>query len=313
MNVKTVQQQQQQQTRLGSGVSKEQLLPTACKAKRRSTVDFEWRVVLPQHPIPPFALTAHPLVVIIGWINCRPRHLEKYAKLYRNNGFCTMAFVPSSILHFFFQKFNTLAMNFLDFLMDEVERVPRPIIIQVFSGNLVFLSYVYQMLRHDDKYKPLIPFIKGQVFDSCPSEISERTASSSLLQTAKSRVTKSAIRGVCRTYARVVDVPKLNKDFWARLSDCPILSPQLFIYATDDPITSYRDVEKGIEIMRQQGIPTTVIQFDHSKHVNHYKVHPMRYLKSLATFWESVLRNQPNQQQKSRFDLTHLISLVSKF
>ncbi|EGG21342.1 prespore-specific protein [Cavenderia fasciculata] len=252
---------------------------------------MKWNVVKPTgQPIPPFSLTHHPLAIIIGWIDASPKYVERYNKLYRDNGFCTLSLIPSSKLHFLYKKMKELALNFLNYLLEIEKDTPRPIIIQVFSGNALFLSEVYHILKRNDKFKMIIPLIKGQIFDSCPSSISEMRAYNSLVATKPPMMVKIMAKLACRTYSKVVDVDKLDKDFWSRLSNSPILSPQLYYYSYDDQLTSYQDVEKGISIMRKQGIQVSTVVFDKSKHVNHLGVHPVKYLSNLYKFLESTLK-----------------------
>ncbi|EFA75201.1 prespore-specific protein [Heterostelium album PN500] len=243
---------------------KDQVITTCCK--QINSVTYEWSIALPSHPIPPFDLKAHPLTILIGWIGAQPKNLERYSKIYRENGFCTLSFIPPISGHFFPKKMKKISISLSEYLLEQINSTPRSIIIQVFS-------------------------VKGQIFDSCPAEISEKAAYTSLVVPyPKAKLYKRVVGMTCKLYSTVIDVPKLNMLFWYRLSNCPISAPQMYFYSLDDPITSYLDVEKGIEVMRKQKITVTAVQFDQSKHCNHLGSHPMQYLKGLYKFWQSSLK-----------------------
>jgi len=249
---------------------------------------------LPQHPIPPMGLSVHPLVVIVGWIKALPKHVDKYKKFYLDNGFSTITITPSPMCHFFPHRMSDLTLNLVEFLNKECDG-KTPIIFHVFSGNMVLMSQIYRLLNDKkDQYEKLLSLIKGQILDSCPSSISEKVAYTSLTTTMKSKLQKSIIGYVCAGYGKLVDFEKLNNDFWTRLSCCPITTPQLYIYSIDDPVTSYLDVERGIEIMKSQNITVRQLVFDESQHVNHFTVHPLRYIKNVYQFWEFTLKSNPN-------------------
>ncbi|KAF2076855.1 hypothetical protein CYY_001822 [Polysphondylium violaceum] len=253
--------------------------------------EHNFSFTLPQHPIPPLGLNVHPLVVLVGWIKALPKHLDKYKKFYLDNGFCTITLTPSPMCHFFPHRMRELALSLVEFLNKESDKTSRPIIFQVFSGNMVYQSEIFKLLNDNkDKYEKLINLIKGQIFDSCPSMISERVAYTSLTATSKSKIQKTVLKYICAGYSKIVDVEKANNDFWNRLSKCPIPTPQLYIYSIDDAVTSYLDVERGIEIMKSQNINVRQLCFDQSLHVNHFSVHPMRYMKNVYQFWEFCLK-----------------------
>ncbi|KAM9972052.1 hypothetical protein ACTFIW_012042 [Dictyostelium discoideum] len=291
------------------------------ESKQITISKFEWVTNYPPYPVPPFGLTIHPMAIIVGWIKSNPKHLNKYSKLYLDNGFVTISFSPSYLCHFFPKKMKELAYNFLEFLVSENEKIARPIIFQVFSGNMVFQSEIFKLLNEEIKFKKLIPFIKGQIFDSCPSKISEEQAFQSITKTMNRSISKKAVRLVTKSYSRLVDVEKIDKDFWDRLKKCPIPTPQLYIYSINDPISSYLDVERGIQIQKQQGIPVKTLCFDNSIHVNHLSQHPMRYMKNLYQFWEKTLRqptifNNIKNNNNNKYNLNNnnnVKSFVGKF
>ncbi|XP_026835070.1 transmembrane protein 53-A isoform X2 [Drosophila erecta] len=69
--------------------------------------------------------------------------------------------------------------------------------------------------------------------------------------------------------------------------------PQLFLYSKNDIVIPYRDVEKFIQLRRDQGIQVSSVCFEDAEHVKIYTKYPKQYVQCVCNFIRNCMTVPP--------------------
>ncbi|KAH9612123.1 hypothetical protein KSS87_002603 [Heliosperma pusillum] len=218
------------------------------------------------------------VVVLLGWLGAKQKHLNKYAEWYTSRGFhaITFTFPMSEVLSY---QVGGKAEQDVEFLVNHLaewleEEHGKNLVIHTFS-NTGWLTYGVMLEKFQKQDPSLIGRIKGCIVDSAPvaapdpqqsvatkgSATSHDDSAEDEFGTAKSdkepkpAMTETALLAVLGKFFEVVlKLPPVNR----RLSDViGVLSsrqpscPQLYIYSSADRVIPARSVESFIEQQRR--------------------------------------------------------------
>ncbi|KAF3631489.1 putative glucose regulated repressor protein [Capsicum annuum] len=269
------------------------------------------------------------VVVLLGWLGAKQKHLKRYAEWYSSRGYhvITFAFPMSEILSYQVggkaeQDIELLVNHLADWLEEEHG---KNLVFHTFS-NTGWLTYGVILEKFQKQDDTLMRRIKGCIVDSAPvaapdpqvwasgfsaaflkknsvatkriMTVSDRdtdvTIKTKTSAETKPAATEAALLLVLEKFFEVVlNLPTINR----RLSDVVDLltsrqpsCPQLYIYSSADRVIPAVSVESFVEDQRRTGRNVTACNFVSTPHVDHFRNEPELYTSQLTQFLEdSVL------------------------
>ncbi|KAK9691443.1 hypothetical protein RND81_09G196900 [Saponaria officinalis] len=261
------------------------------------------------------------VVVLLGWLGAKQKHLNRYAEWYTSRGFhaITFTFPMSEILSYQIggkaeQDVELLVNHLADWLEEEHG---KNLVFHTFS-NTGWLTYGVMLEKFQKQDPSLVGRIKGCIVDSAPvaapdpqvwasgfsaaflKKQSVATKGSGTLhalaeeeQVPKPAMTETALLAVLGKFFEVVlKLPPVNR----RLSDViGVLSsrqpscPQLYIYSSADRVIPAHSVELFIEQQRKCGHEVRACDFVSTPHVDHFRNDPKLYTSQLTHFLEDCV------------------------
>ncbi|OEL26145.1 hypothetical protein BAE44_0012835 [Dichanthelium oligosanthes] len=270
------------------------------------------------------------VVVLLGWLGSRQKHLKRYADWYTSRGFHAVTFTlpMSDILSY---NLGGKAEKNVEMLSEHLagwvrEESGKKIIFHTFS-NTGWLCYgvILENLQRQDA--SAVEKIKACVVDSAPVAAPDPQVWASGFSAAlmkkhsvttkglgsngsrsdvlvvesneepKPAATEAVLLSALETLFDVVlNYPRINRrlsDVMELLSSKQPKCPQLYIYSSADRVIPAKSVESFIEGQRRAGREVKACNFVSSPHVDHYRSNPGLYTSQLSNFLEEcVLANR---------------------
>ena len=229
---------------------------------------------------------SNPLVVIVGWVMAKQKHVSKYADVYNKLGCPTLTITPS-ILH----SWNVLSYNAY------TSRVIRnldanyngPIVFHLLSGSsYIILPYYTQNV---DNIKNIT--LKGIVFDCGPVQFgyeSGKAAAKQMLDNGEMNRLSYCIATCAGILMYKIKGSKIRQELSdAMISPALQTVPQLYVYSDKDDVTPWKCVE---ETMRQQteecGRDVDGVMFNGADHVKLLQHDGIKYNNCIQSFLERI-------------------------
>ncbi|KAK2965020.1 hypothetical protein RJ639_029426 [Escallonia herrerae] len=265
------------------------------------------------------------VVVLLGWLGAKQKHLKKYADWYTSKGFhaITFTFPMSEVLSY---KVGGKAEEHVELLVNHLadwleEEHGKNLVFHTFS-NTGWLTYGAILERFQKQDHTLMGRIRGCVVDSAPAaapdpqvwasgfsaaflkkhsvatkgytrdneqgiEVSGGTKS---LIEAKPAITETALLLVLEKFFEVVlNLPAVNRrlsDVLGQLTSGQPSCPQLYIYSSADKVIPAGSVESFIEEQQKTGREVRACNFISTPHVDHFRHDPKLYTSQLTQFLE---------------------------
>jgi len=121
-----------------------------------------------------------PLVVLCGWINSKPKHVQKYADVFHGLGCATISSIlPTAAGYSPFEynarKYTERLLNFIEESMandseaQKIETTRKVVMVFFSNGGCWVLQYMEKIMNANaTKYSRLRERIDGAIFDSSP-------------------------------------------------------------------------------------------------------------------------------------------------
>lgn len=268
------------------------------------------------------------VVVLLGWLGSKQKHLKRYAEWYTSRGYhaITFTFPMTDILSY---QADGKAEKNIEMLVNHLagwleEEQGKNLVFHTFS-NTGWLTYGAILERFQKQDPSLMGSIKGCIVDSAPvaapdpqvwasgfsaaflkkqsvatkvlanSNISDLAVSATANSVAepKPAATETALLLILEKFFKVVlNLPSVNR----RLSDViSVLSsnqpscPQLYIYSSADRVIPAGHVESFIEEQKKAGREVRSCNFVSTPHVDHFRNDPKLYSSQLSQFLEDYV------------------------
>ncbi|KAJ8548859.1 hypothetical protein K7X08_029840 [Anisodus acutangulus] len=275
------------------------------------------------------------VVVLLGWLGAKQKHLKRYAEWYASRGYhvITFTFPMSEILSYQVggkaeQDIEQLVNHLADWL--EEEEHGKNLVFHTFS-NTGWLTYGVILEKFQKQDHALMTRIKGCIVDSAPvaapdpqvwasgfsaaflkknsvatkriMTLSDRdtdvTIQAKTFVETKPAVTEAALLLVLEKFFEVVlNLPTVNR----RLSDVLDLltsrqpsCPQLYMYSSADRVIPAVSVESFVEEQRRSGRNVRACNFISTPHVDHFRNDPELYTSQLTQFLEDSVLSSCKQ------------------
>ncbi|XP_031274917.1 transmembrane protein 53 [Pistacia vera] len=267
------------------------------------------------------------VVVLLGWLGAKQKHLQRYAEWYTSKGYhvITFTFPMAEILSYKIggkaeQNIELLVNHLAGWLEDE----GKNLVFHTFS-NTGWLTYGAILEKFQSQDPSLMGRIKGCIVDSAPvaapdpqvwasgfsaaflkkhsvatkGVVSMNESSTEILVGRKAigepkpAVTETALLLVLEKFFEVVlHLPTVNRrlsDVLGLLSSGQPSCPQLYIYSSADRVIPADSVESFIEKQRKAGREVRACNFVSTPHVDHFRNDPKLYTTQLNQFLEDCV------------------------
>lgn len=268
------------------------------------------------------------VVVLLGWLGAKQKHLKRYAEWYTSRGYhvITFTFPMAEILSYQVggkaeQNIELLVHHLADWLEEEHG---KNLIFHTFS-NTGWLTYGAILEKFQKQDPSIMRRIRGCIVDSAPVAAPDPQVWASGFSAAFLKKNSVAARGVINAneldtnalvdskavgepkpavtetalllilekfFAVVLHLPTVNR----RLSDISGLlksgqpsCPQLYIYSSADRVIPAESVESFIKEQRKAGREVRSCNFISTPHVDHFRNDPKLYTSQLSQFLEDCV------------------------
>ncbi|KAL2939023.1 Transmembrane protein 53 [Bienertia sinuspersici] len=268
------------------------------------------------------------VVVLLGWLGAKQKHLNKYAEWYTSRGFhvITFTFPMSEVLSYQVggkaeQDVELLVNHLADWLEEEHG---KNLVFHTFS-NTGWLTYGVVLEKFQKQDPSLGGRIKGCIVDSAPvaspdpqvwasgfsaaflkkqsiatkglitscDSAKEGSIVARTVNEPKPAVTETALLVLLEKFFEVVlKLPPVNRrltDVTGLLSSRQPSCPQLYIYSSSDRVIPASSVESFIEQQRKSGHEVRSCNFISTPHVDHFRNDPKLYTSQLTQFLEDCV------------------------
>lgn len=273
--------------------------------------DLIYRWHLPQANAIDLSENSKMVVVLLGWLGAKQKHLKKYADWYTSKGFhvITFTFPMSEILSYQVggkaeQHVESLVNHLSDWLEEEYG---KNMVFHTFS-NTGWLIYGAILEKFQTQDNALMGRIKGCIVDSAPVAAPDPQVWASGFSAAflkknsfaakghingddvpvKPAMRESALLVVLEKFFGVVlNLPAVNQrlsNVLLQLKSGQPSCPQLYIYSSADRVIPAGSVESFIEAQQRAGRVVRSCNFKSTPHVDHFRNQPELYASQLSQF-----------------------------
>ncbi|XP_076885554.1 uncharacterized protein LOC143535104 [Bidens hawaiensis] len=272
-------------------------------------VVYVWH--LPQSNAIDLSKKSKMVVVLLGWLGAKQKHLKKYADWYTSKGFhvITFTFPMSEILSYQVggkteQYIDSLVTHLSEWLEEECN---HNLVFHTFS-NTGWLVYGAMLEKFQTQDHTLMERIKGCIVDSAPVAASDPQIwasgfSAAFLKknsiaatgyrnkddiAAKPTLQEVALLVVLEKFFHVVlNLPAIDKrlsNVLVQLKSGQPSCPQLYFYSSADKVIPAGSVESFIEVQQRMGHVVRSCNFKSTPHVDHFRHEPELYTTHLSQF-----------------------------
>ncbi|GAV72864.1 DUF829 domain-containing protein [Cephalotus follicularis] len=264
------------------------------------------------------------VVVLLGWLGSKQKHLKRYAEWYTSRGFhvITFTFPMSEVISYQVggkaeQNVELLVNHLADWLEEEHG---KNLVFHTFS-NTGWLTYGAILEKFHRQDPSLVGRIRGCIVDSAPVAVADPQVWASGFSAAflkkhsvatkgstssnesdigskevgepKPAVTETALLLVLEKFFELVlNLPTVHRrlsDVLGLLSSRQPKCPQLYIYSSADRVIPAESVESFIEEQRRAGHEVWACNFVSTPHVDHFRNDPKLYTTQLSQFLEDCV------------------------
>lgn len=272
------------------------------------------------------AARSRTVVVLLGWLGAKQKHLKRYAEWYTSMGFhvITFTFPMAEIMSY---QVGGKAEQNIELLVNHLagwleEEHGKNLVFHTFS-NTGWLTYGVILEKFQKQDPSLMGRIKGCIVDSAPvpapdpqvwasgfsaaflkkhsvatkgfmasneSHEEEVLVSNKTDGEPKAAVTEEALLLILEKFFEVIlNLPTVNRrlsDVLNLLSSRQPKCAQLYIYSSADRVIPAESVESFVEDQRRAGHEVRACNFVSTPHVDHFRGDPNLYTSELTRFLE---------------------------
>eukprot|EP00051_Salpingoeca_urceolata_P007845 m.101068 g.101068 ORF g.101068 m.101068 type:complete len:393 (-) comp15436_c0_seq2:184-1362(-) len=240
--------------------------------------------LLEAEPNPETPHLEKPLVVMIGWLGAKDRHLRRYRDWYLNRHMDVLQLLTPADYVINTDKGRALTKHLVDVLYTGPHKT-RPIVIHGFSvGGFLHALTTGELLKHAGAAER----IRCQLFDS-PVDVQglPHGVSVSLTDNLFLRKVIRKMLGAFLVLAkkRVADYHIASVLFHAN----PLRTPSHVFYSSGDPIACPDRIAMATSSFNESNVPVTLSRWHESPHVRHMPLYPDNYFRDMGDVIMSYL------------------------
>lgn len=240
-----------------------------------------------------------PLVVLLTWLLAKQKHINKFNKIYVDQGFdvLNINIAPWQIL--WPAKGTQVVGNDIVRFLD-TNRSYSPLLLHGFSvGGYVWGEALVKLTDEQARYQNVIDRICGQIWDSA-ADITEIPVGFPKAVFPYNAVMEKALRQYIQYHMKTFH--RVATRHYIRASQIfhttVVRAPALFFLSKTDPVGAYASNERVKDSWVSLGMDVTWKCWDKSPHVSHFYYHPKEYMQELYKFLDRLeLIHYPERMQ----------------
>ncbi|XP_055592399.1 transmembrane protein 53-A-like isoform X2 [Uranotaenia lowii] len=221
-----------------------------------------------------------PTVFIISWLAAKQKHLQKYAKIYIDQGFdVIVAQITPWQLLWPMKGSQLVAAEIVKFLKNN--EFKNGLIIHGFSvAGYVWGECLVHIARDLNQYQVVLDRVKGQIWDSA-ADITEISVGVPTALFPRNPTLQNALRKYMLYHMKAFHEPatshyiRSSQMFHTNLLRCPAL----FLVSKTDPVGTELANGRVRDSWESSGVKCTFKVWDRSPHVGHFQRHPEEYVE----------------------------------
>ncbi|CAN7999133.1 unnamed protein product, partial [Ixodes hexagonus] len=231
---------------------------------------------------------SNPLAILMAWMAAKDVHLQRYQKLYLDQGFDVLT-VKTHLLQFALPKKDDqhVAEKVLDFLLENPSYTN--LVVHAFSvGGYQMGEILVRLGKSGSRYTDLVPRFKAQVYDSLVEYTGAAVGFSKVF--AKDPRLQKVLEAVFRLQAAILyPVSTIHhKASSEAVHDSVLTCPALMFGSRGDNVSSLDDIADLANEWRRKGLDVSLCAFDDSKHVQHITKYPEQYTNEVVRLLRKV-------------------------
>ncbi|XP_071794948.1 transmembrane protein 53-like [Asterias amurensis] len=245
-----------------------------------------------------------PLVLLMPWMTCTEKAVERYRQLYARRGYNVLTLFPKSSYYYWPSSAKVIAREIIHILLTHTDVAASPIIVHAFSiGSVVYSILLSQMLAENSKeIGELQDRIVGHVFDSMIIEgpwdrvkgVAHILSSRWLMQQLIFSVAHVYYLLTYKYTQRVMNEAK------EAMYKNPFQTPLLVFYSAVDPMCKTKTMEDFVRCWADRtGQLAHLKAWDDAPHAGGLQKYPEEYTKTLFKYMDSLeLKGAQNHPSK---------------
>ncbi|KAL3266726.1 hypothetical protein HHI36_010887 [Cryptolaemus montrouzieri] len=243
-----------------------------------------------------------PCVILLSWLMARRKHIQKFIDYYTKHEFDVLCIniTPWQLL-WPTKGTQIVASDILRFM--DKNYLNSPCLLHGFSvGAYLWAEVMVQMAAEQERYKPVISKIVGQIWDSA-ADVTELSVGIPFAVFPNNKVMQKTLAQYIHYHLKTFD--KVATRHYVRASQMfhtsLITSPALLFLSKTDPIGSFKSNSTVKETWENMGIKVYWKCWDKSPHVGHFHKHREEYIESLNKFLEDIsLISQSSERVRAK-------------
>lgn len=238
-----------------------------------------------------------PLVVILTWLLAKQKHINKFNKIYLEQGFDVLNVGVSPWQILWPTKGSQIVARDLVRFLDN-NHCYSPMLLHGFSvAGYVWGEVMVSLMQ--ERYKHILERIRGQIWDSA-ADITEIPIGLPKAVFPKNAILETALRQYIlyhmKTFHKVATCHYIRSS--QMFHTTVVKAPALFLLSKSDPVGAFRSNERVKDSWVSMGMEVRWKCWDKSPHVSHFYYHPKEYMEELYDFLDKLdLVSHPERKQ----------------
>ncbi|KAL2504215.1 Protein of unknown function DUF829 [Abeliophyllum distichum] len=239
------------------------------------------------------------IVVVFAWMSSQDRHLKNYVELYSSLGWNSLVCHPQFLNSFFPDKAESLALEIVRDLVQELKIRPCPIVFASFSGGPKACMYkVIQIIEGKceeqvkvDDYRLVRDCVTGYIFDSSPVDFTSDLGTRFVLHPTVLKMSRPPLLAswIANGISSSLDALFLGRfesqraEYWQTLySTVSMGAPYVIFCSEDDDLAPIQIICNFVQRLKDLGADVKFMKWINSSHVGHFRQFPVEY-KAIVT------------------------------
>ncbi|CAL2028930.1 unnamed protein product [Caenorhabditis brenneri] len=230
-----------------------------------------------------------PTILMIGWAGAASKHMDKYTKIYNENGFNVVSICPPL---FHFKVPDESIGHKITPVLDKLSK--EPIVIHSFSMNGIRGLISLSKATGNPK---LIDNLEGIIFDSAPSlTLPHQNGKAMMLSRPSVNYLSDETRAKVHQFINTVRdslvtplslvIPSFRHYYlyWYIHDKIQLPKRQLYLYSNGDSMIPFGPLEEFMEVQKKKGCQVEGVNFGDTEHVAHFRAKPGEYTRKCIEF-----------------------------
>ncbi|XP_073146319.1 uncharacterized protein [Henckelia pumila] len=239
------------------------------------------------------------IVVVFAWMSSQDKHLKNYVDLYSSVGWNSLVCHSQFLNLFFPDKAESLALEIVSELVQELKIQPCPVVFASFSGGPKACMYKIlhiiegkcdtQVNLHD--FRLVKDCLCGNIFDSTPVDFTSDLGTRFVLHPSVLKISRPPrmVTWIANGISSSLDALFLSRfesqraEYWQTLySTVSMGAPYLILCSEDDDLAPFQIILNFATRLKNLGADVKMVKWNSSSHVGHFRNYPVEYTAAVT-------------------------------